>query len=118
MVEKRKDSSCYVINDQPHCIIKNKAQGTENCTYLDPTNQIPYHDVQNAEIYFADYNITPKRVPIDVHIHGLEVRPTFDGNPLSWLGVDGSVGPGFQSMLNSVYYNLFKNSTNTMLTAN
>ena len=23
---------------------------------------------------------------VSTHVHGLEVRPAFDGNPLSWFG--------------------------------
>jgi hypothetical protein len=39
-------------------------------------------------------------VPISPHIHGLEIRPIFDGNPLSWFTSSGSVGIGFNSNTN------------------
>lgn len=48
-------------------------------------------------------------------MHGLEVRPTFDGNPLSWLGKDGVVGTGFTSLMNDKYYSLFSTSYSTTL---
>jgi spore coat protein A, manganese oxidase len=57
---------------------------------------------------------------MSIHLHGLEVRPTFDGNPLSWLGVDGRVGVGFNSLLNSEYYGqnqLFKQPMHPLLSA-
>lgn len=50
-----------------------------------------------------------KHLPIGAHIHGLEVRPTFDGNPLSSMSMEGRFGVGFQSMGNKEYYSLFSN---------
>jgi hypothetical protein len=50
----------------------------------------------------------------------LEVRPTFDGNPLSWLGSSGTVGAGFYSLLNTDYYSsnqLFQSLMKPMLRA-
>ena len=53
-------------------------------------------------------------IPFVTHIHGLEVRPAFDGNPMAWLGKLGEVGPAFNSLLLGEKYfdnGLFKNST-------
>jgi FtsP/CotA-like multicopper oxidase with cupredoxin domain len=54
---------------------------------------------------------------MSVHIHGLEVRPSFDGNPLAWMGRDGAVGVGFTSLLNEDYYANFKDKLTTSLRA-
>ena len=32
-----------------------------------------------------------------VHVHGIEVRPAFDGNPLSWFSSNGEIGVGYLS---------------------
>lgn len=53
--------------------------------------------------------VSYKHMPVGAHIHGLEVRPTFDGNPLSSISMDGRFGVGFQSMGNQKYYSLFNN---------
>jgi spore coat protein A len=49
------------------------------------------------------------------HVHGLEVRPSFDGNPLAWLGKNGKVGMGFTTLSNSKYYGLFRDPMSTSL---
>lgn len=46
-------------------------------------------------------------MPTTTHIHGLEVRPTFDGNPMSSMNMQSQFGVGYQSMLYSEYYSLF-----------
>lgn len=49
-------------------------------TYLDPThNNINHHEV------FNHVKMNKKIWPMVTHVHGAEVRPTFDGNPLSWI---------------------------------
>lgn len=40
-------------------------------------------------------------------MHGAEVRPTFDGNPLSWIANDGSRGVGAFSLSDKCYYDAF-----------
>lgn len=35
--------------------------------------------------------------PISPHIHGLDVRPAFDGNPQSWFDNKNNEGVGFYS---------------------
>lgn len=46
---------------------------------------------------------------MSVHIHGLETRPTFDGNPLSFWTTDGSKGVAYYSLTNEDYYEQFEN---------
>lgn len=41
------------------------------------------------------------------HIHGLETRPAFDGNPLSWFNNVGDKGVGYQSLNNTQYFYSF-----------
>ena len=36
--------------------------------------------------------IASKAWPTSTHVHGAEVRPTFDGNPLSWISNYGHRG--------------------------
>jgi FtsP/CotA-like multicopper oxidase with cupredoxin domain len=46
---------------------------------------------------------------MSAHIHGLETRPTFDGNPLGWHNTEGETGPGFNSLFEDSYYSQFNN---------
>ena len=48
-------------------------------------------------------------MPINPHIHGLSIRPVFDGNPLSWFSNNGDKGVGFESLNNPQYFNEFSN---------
>lgn len=45
------------------------------------------------------------------HLHGAEIRPTFDGNPLSWIDNNssqyGRVGIATFSLDEECYYNSF-----------
>ena len=50
---------------------------------------------------------------ISWNIHGLEVRPTFDGNPQSFMGKDGQVGVGYQSLTSSSYFSHFERKMTT-----
>lgn len=85
------------------CKIENKAPGQRDCTYLDPSNP-NYNTAQTSTI---SINLT--MIPMTSHIHGLEVRPTFDGNPLSYVTSNGNVGLGYQSLGDDRYYRLFAN---------
>lgn len=56
--------------------------------------------------YAPKYQLDWNSVPTSTHVHGLEVRPSFDGHPLSWFTSDGAKGVGFLSLgLNDDYYN-------------
>lgn len=58
-----------------------KPQHWDGCTYFTPT------DYQyNAKEHFR---VNPNSVPISPHIHGMEIRPAYDGNPLSWFTANG-----------------------------
>ena len=59
------------------------------CTYSSPT----YHADLNDTLEVVKTNF--KKIPMVTHIHGLEVRPTFDGNPLSWIANEGELGVGY-----------------------
>lgn len=54
--------------------------------------------------------ISPKSVPIDPHIHGLENRPAFDGNSLSWFNNAGDKGIGYFSLSTNDYFKQFNRS--------
>ena len=69
------------MSSQGSCSLAQKLNGDrELCTYLSPTNQT----LNNT--FNKDYVVTIKNIPMVTHLHGLEVRPTFDGNPTSWIG--------------------------------
>ena len=76
---------------KPHrCFPKQKKKGFEEFTYYEPTDLRDTHDsYEKAEVALDNVIVSP-------HIHGLEVRPAFDGNPLSWFGKSG-VGVGYLS---------------------
>jgi hypothetical protein len=61
-----------------YCTLEGKANMTE--TYGDPTDMPPDRD--------SDLRIAFNGWPISTHVHGAEVRPTFDGNPISWISND------------------------------
>ena len=94
------------------CSLIEKKKGYESCTYLHPTDLTPNYT------HTQSYQLSSRNIPIVTHIHGLEVRPTLDGNPLAWLGKHGRTGPGFLSILQGEKYfanGLFKNDTTTTL---
>ena len=68
-------------NGKPHrCFPKQKKKGFEEFTYYEPTDLRDTHDsIEKGEVKLDNVIVSP-------HIHGLEVRPAFDGNPLSWFG--------------------------------
>lgn len=59
---------------------------------------------------FDYHTITKQFIPMSPHIHGLEIRPLFDGNPLGWFNANGDHGPGHSSLLNNEkYFKMFFN---------
>ena len=48
------------------------------------------------------YSINVDNWPMSTHVHGLEVRPAFDGNPLSWFSHDAE-GVGYLSLEDSYF---------------
>ncbi len=76
---------------------KNPSEATR--TYTDPTEHIS-NDTNSVRI-------TPKTWPTSTHVHGAEVRPTFDGNPLSWIDNSGNRGVGAFSLNDTCYYSAF-----------
>ena len=100
-------STYNLSNNRNFCSLPSKKKGEEMCTYQSPTNIVPGNTLEK------NYLISPLNIPFVTHIHGLEVRPAFDGNPMAWLGKDGKIGTAFQSLLKGDKYfdnNLFKNS--------
>lgn len=51
--------------------------------------------------------ISSKNWPISTHVHGAQVRPTFDGNPMSWIDNSGNRGLGAFSLDDDCYYSQF-----------
>lgn len=48
--------------------------------------------------------------PITTHVHGAEIRPTFDGNPLSWTSNnenDSYIGLGSFTNEDKCYFDCF-----------
>ena len=73
-------TECYSpTSDNMFCTVSQK-ELSEKCTYFKPTDYI-YKTLT--------HRITKDSIPISPHIHGLEVRPTFDGNPLGWFNTNG-----------------------------
>lgn len=73
---------------------------TEGCTYNLPTNfSFPSRKVR----------VNKTQIPVSPHIHGLETRPAFDGNPLSWFNNVGDKGVGYFSLNDSAYFYQFDN---------
>ena len=70
----------------------------ENRTYGDPTafaaDQEAGGDVSGSKRFYMNY----MNSIVSTHVHGLEVRPAFDGNPLSWFGnEEPQIGIGYFS---------------------
>lgn len=72
-------------------------------TYDDPTSE----DMSGME----GMMINKDNWPSVAHVHGAEVRPTFDGNPLSWIDnhpYNQSIrGTGALSVTDKCYYDAF-----------
>lgn len=90
------------------CVSMRRLEG-KSCTYQSPTDMNP------TGTYAKDFYISPSNVPQVVHIHGLEVRSSFDGSPLAWMGKGGAVGPAFQSLEKDKYYSFFSTKLTTSL---
>lgn len=92
------ESSCYDPESSDHdCTTTTKPEERGSCSYFSPTD---YQSEQRGI-----FRVRQTAVPISPHIHGLEIRPTFDGNPLSWFAPDGSHGSAFHSIhKDSAYY--------------
>ena len=91
---------------EPECILKGK--DNYSATYHSPTDL----GVNNT---FKKVNMSAKYWPTVAHIHGMEVRPNFDGNPLSWISNNEdtpSAGVGYMNLSNECYYDNFQNSDN------
>jgi hypothetical protein len=75
-VEKAKNT-CMDPTFEPHknyCSLKCKTRST--MTFNEPTIH-PDTNTSSMRISYTTW-------PISTHVHGAEVRPAFDGNPLSW----------------------------------
>ena len=93
-------NSCYQTEEIPNedeelyperCWNRIRSPKWQGCTYKDPTDL-----GENS----STYNSSPigyNNFPTSTHIHGLEVRPLFDGNPLSWFSKQAK-GIGFMSL--------------------
>lgn len=59
----------------------------------------------------VDMVISSQNWPSVAHLHGAEVRPTFDGNPLSWINNktpdNTTLGTGSLSTEDKCYYDTF-----------
>ena len=79
--------SCYNDNTDDKCRLMSK--GLKYCdemTYEDP-----------SEMKDPNFLVHAKHPLMSTHVHGLEVRPAFDGNPLSWFASNGEIGSGYLS---------------------
>lgn len=84
-----------IDSKDPHCTLMKSSSRIR--TFVDLTDE--HHNEMTQ--------ITPNKWPTAPHIHGAEVRPTFDGNPLSWIANDGSRGVGVFSFTDTCYYAAF-----------
>lgn len=67
-------------------------------TFDDPTSHPKHQDMMI---------INGSQWPVTAHVHGAEVRPTFDGNPVSWFANNGARGVGAFSLNDTCYYSKF-----------
>jgi hypothetical protein len=93
-------ASCFTTNDNPHCMLGTKNIQYISKTFLDPTNLVYEQYMDESRLNYSNWAVT-------THVHGLEVRPTFDGNPLSWISNSQNRGVGAFSIENSDYYKNF-----------
>jgi FtsP/CotA-like multicopper oxidase with cupredoxin domain len=81
------------------------AKKSRSQTFMDPTNIT--HTMSSKDYM----EISGNSWPITMHLHGAEIRPTFDGNPLSWIDnnpfKEGQVGVATFSLDEDCYYNSF-----------
>lgn len=89
-------------SNDTRCALDSKIDPLKTTTHTDPTNHI--HGS------FKSIPITSKNWPTSTHVHGAEVRPTFDGNPLSWIDNQGNKGLGTFSTNDKCYFNNFENT--------
>lgn len=94
------DKSC-VLGNKARCGLHTKKNAKS--TFFSPTHLGNQQQLNETEITATNW-------PASTHIHGLEIRPTFDGNPLSWVGNSGSRGIGAMSLDYSCYYDSFDKS--------
>lgn len=66
----------------------------ESCSYYDPT------DLGNNTNY-KNIRVGTQTHPTSPHVHGMSVRPIYDGNPLSWFNNAGDKGIGYISAQNT-----------------
>lgn len=88
-------SSCYEIyaneSDRPQfCTLMSKLPTYKHFAYEDPTTRPPNN-------HYKNFTINNLSTPISPYVHGLSVRPTFNGCPLSWFTSKGEVGVGYST---------------------
>lgn len=71
-------NSTFAATNIPYCTLMAKINRTQ--TFLDPTK----NDI-NSKTAYKHMKITNITWPMVTHLHGAQIRPTFDGNPLSWI---------------------------------
>jgi hypothetical protein len=59
-----------------YCTLMSKINRSQ--TFIDPTNFTLSTPLDHMKI-------SPNNWPMTTHLHGAEIRPTFDGNPISWI---------------------------------
>ena len=77
-----------------------------NMTFSDPAVVNGTHLSSSVDAMRIDFN----NWPMSTHVHGAEIRPTFDGNPLSWVSNNNNKknGLGAFSMKDEWYYKKFE----------
>lgn len=102
------DSSCFnetfFNSNKDYCTLMGKYNKTQ--TFLDPT----HNDITSKTAY-KHIPISKKTWPMTTHLHGAEIRPTFDGNPLSWIdnggNTNGNYGIAAFTHNDECYYSAF-----------
>ena len=74
-------------------------------TFYDPTNHTGNPTME----------IDTDNSPVSTHLHGMEVRPAYDGNPLSWFSNHGEVGEGYLSY-NMTYFDKYNDNIQPLIT--
>jgi hypothetical protein len=92
-------------SDPNHCTLMSKVDSTR--TFVDPTTHTSSPAGEDT------MNISYNTWPISTHVHGAEVRPVFDGNPLSWIINNKTLknfGVGTFSLHEKCYFDSFQQS--------
>ena len=90
-LDQKSSRKCYNDQERENCDVQAKLlNDCDEFTFFDPTEP-------QREDKIRMLTIDPRHSTTSIHVHGMEIRPTFDGNPLSWFSNKGDKGVGYLS---------------------